>query len=175
MGMRMAPPWPAARWETEPAQRSLSPEECELEGWRGVRDAEPSTKPGSGCWYRTVHPHISQGPVPQSRVGSDIQIHSLGQGQWGGDVPTLLHQLQGGSAAHPGPLLGLWQVMGALPPCCQGDTTSVSSSCAREMLLFLSGFLGWEQVWAGSAHPDPCGRVGPSTEGPCPGFRACQH
>lgn len=80
-------------------------------------------------------------------------------------------------------------MMGGLPPCCQGVTTSVSSSlmpggdlqqmvltcCAREMLLFIAGFLGWEQVWVGSAHPDPFGRVGSSTEGPYPEFRASQH
>lgn len=117
MGMRMAPPWPAAHWEPEPAQRSLSLEECGFVGWEsqhGMLRAPPALAVGAGT--TRVHPNISQGPAhtPPHRAGWAVHTHthSLAEGQWG-EVPTLLHHLQDqGSAAHPGALHGMGTVGG---------------------------------------------------------------
>lgn len=115
---------PAASWEPEPAQRSLSLEECMFEGWRAGTGCERlpvqlSSPPALTVAFGTTrgYPHISQGPfripLPTGQGGQCRPKSTAWQGGGGGETsPTLLHHLWGGSAAHPGPLNGMRAVGG---------------------------------------------------------------
>lgn len=81
---------PAASWEPEPAQRSLSPEECVFEGWRASMGCERlpaqlSLPPALTVGIGTTRMSPGFFPYPRARRAgraAQTQIRSLWGGWW---------------------------------------------------------------------------------------------